>query len=109
PLYSLEAAASAFSAAHAPEDGERVSVRSAHRDGERLFVGRVRGHSMEPVIPAGAFCLFRLGPVAAPDGKVVLAELRDDSDPEHGGRYTVKRVKRAKGRLLLAPDNPAYA
>src|SRR5262249_37654539 len=110
PIYSLQAAATAFSRAHAVDEVGTVRVLSTHRDGARLFVGRVRGRSMEPLIPSGALCLFRAAPVSSPDGKVVLVELRDRADPDTGGRYTVKRlIRKARDRTLeLVPENPSF-
>ena len=82
-----------------------------------MFVARVVGQSMEPVIPDGAWCLFR-GPVeGARQGRIVLVELRDDIDPETGQRYTVKRYDSQKSRsgeswrhtrIALRPVNPDF-
>jgi hypothetical protein len=50
-------------------------------------------------------------------GKVVLVELRDHTDPETGGRYTVKRYESTKApgeagwqheRIRLRADNPEF-
>jgi hypothetical protein len=73
---------------------------------------------MEPSIPDGSWAIFRLfagGFVPAPmalDGKRVIVELRDQSDPDTGGAYTLKRWRIAKAgsdggiaELALVPDN----
>jgi hypothetical protein len=71
---------------------------------KRLFVAKVVGHSTEDGIPDGSWGLFRLftaGAVLAAtalDGKRVIVQLRDQADPETGGRYTLKRW-----RVALAP------
>ena len=75
-----------------------------------VFVAQVVGGSMEPAIPDGAWCLFRAPVAGTRQGKTVLVQLRDATDPETGQRYTVKRYKSEKvtGRRLLAPreDHP---
>jgi SOS-response transcriptional repressor LexA len=61
-----------------------------------MFVARVVGRSMEPGIPHGAWCLFMSPVTGSRQGKVVLAQHRDISDPDTGGSYTVKRYRSAK-------------
>ena len=58
---------------------------------EGSFIAQVAGRSMEPDIPDGAWCLFRAPVVDAPEGRVVLVQHRDLTDPETGGAYAVKR------------------
>jgi hypothetical protein len=93
PLYSLQAAAGAFSDAHDLIEGpsEWVEVETRHRLRDGMFVAQVVGKSMEPTIPDGSFCLFDRGVAGSRQGKIVLVELRGDIDPETGHRYTVKR------------------
>jgi hypothetical protein len=84
-------------------------------------VAKVVGHSMETAIPDGSWALFRLFPEgmapapAALDGRRVVVQLRNDTDPETGGSYTLKRWRVAKiGRdggaaeIELRPDNPMF-
>jgi hypothetical protein len=70
---------------------------------------------MAPAVPSGALALFR-SPVVGPlEGRVIVAELRDHSDPETGGAYVLKRVGsvelRPRGglQLQLRSDNPDFA
>ena len=53
---------------------------------------------MEPIIPAGAICIFRHTTAADAEGRVVLVQHRDIRDVETGGSYTVKRFKTVKPR-----------
>jgi hypothetical protein len=71
-------------------------------------VGRVVGESMNRRIPNGAYCVWR-GPVeGARSGRVLLVESRDLTDPETGGRYTVKIYDRVSpGLVRLLPDTDA--
>lgn len=119
PLVPLKAAAGAFGDPQYIEyDGfEWVAVESRHRLRPGMFVAQVVGKSMEPAIPDGAWCLFRAPVEGARQGKTVLVQLRDATDPETGQRYTVKRyesAKAAKGdiwrheRITLKPVNPDF-
>ncbi len=64
------------------------STRAVPRPG--LFVARVVGESMNLRVTNGSWCLFRLGSSGSPEGKVVLAGHHEVSDPELGGRFTLK-------------------
>ena len=72
---------------------------------------------MAPAIPDGAYALFRAPVTGTRQGKVVLVELRDATDPETGGRYTVKRYQSEKAEsgdswrhsnVTLEPLNPEF-
>ena len=119
PLVPLKAAAGAFSDVQRVEDDDFdwVTVESGHRLRRGMFVAQVVGRSMEPAIPDGAFCLFRAPVEGTRQGKLVLVQMRDDTDPESGQRYTVKRYgseKAADGdawrhtRISLSPVNPDF-
>lgn len=119
PLVPLKAAAGAFSdAQHIEDDGfEWVKVKSRHRLRKGMFVAQVVGKSMEPAIPDGAWCLFRAPVEGTRQGKTVLVQLRDASDPETGQRYTVKRYESEKvsdgdtwrhAKITLKPVNPDF-
>ncbi len=120
PLVPLKAAAGGFSGQQlVGEDAEFewVEVRSRHRLRPGMFVAQVVGRSMEPMISDGSWCLFR-GPVeGSRQGKNVLVQLRDATDPETGQHYTVKRYRSEKkqgtepwhhGRIALEPANPEF-
>jgi SOS-response transcriptional repressor LexA len=88
PLYSLRAAAGRFL------DNEEIveegwvetpeSIKFLYPD---MFVARVVGRSMEPVIPDGSLCVFRANVTGSRSGRLVLAEDRDAS------AYAVKRYQ----------------
>lgn len=120
PLVPLKAAAGAFSDPQHIEDDdfEWVAVESRHRLRKGMFVAQVVGKSMEPAIPDGAFCLFRAPVEGTRQGKTVLVQLRDATDPETGQRYTVKRYESEKAakddswrheRITLKSVNPDFA
>jgi SOS-response transcriptional repressor LexA len=118
PLVPLKAAAGAFSDPQHIEDSgfEWVAVESGHRLRKGMFVAQVVGKSMEPTIPDGALCLFRAPVEGTRQGKTVLVQLRDATDPETGQRFTVKRYESEKAqgdlwrheRITLKPVNPDF-
>jgi hypothetical protein len=119
-LLSLSVAAGGFSASQTPRAEGMVSVHAEHEASSDSFVAVVKGKSMEPTVPEGSYCLFRFfqdpSSVSASElnGRRVLVQLHEDSDPEHGGRYTLKQwVSHCdeSGAVLsvdLVPDNVGY-
>jgi transcriptional regulator with XRE-family HTH domain len=108
PLYSLRAVAGRFGGFQQVEPLGWVSPRARTRPAPELFVARVIGESMDLRIPAGAYCLFRAPPAPPLDGKIVVAQLRGSSDPEHGGEYTIKSYReiRKGSRVTSAELRP---
>jgi superfamily II DNA or RNA helicase/diadenosine tetraphosphate (Ap4A) HIT family hydrolase len=95
PVYELEAAAGLWGPDQTPSEVGWISVTS-HRLRPGMFVARVEGHSMEPKIPSGAWCLFRECPAGSREGRIVLVQFHSMSDPEAGGKYTVKKYHSEK-------------
>jgi hypothetical protein len=121
PVVDLAAAAGAFSASQAPATMGWARVASKRPLDRDMFAARIAGHSMEPGVPDGAWVVFRGFPAgAAPpptalDGRRVIVQLRDEDDPETGGRYTFKRWRLTKfspeggvEEVELRADNPTY-
>ncbi len=119
PLVPLAAAAGAFSDPQRvdEENFEWVAFETAHRLRRGMFVARAVGKSMEPTIPDGAYCLFRAPVDGTRQGKIVLVQMRDGTDPESGQRYTVKRYESEKAadstawrhtEIRLESVNPDY-
>ena len=83
-----------------------------------MFVARVTGRSMEPLIADGSWCLFRPCPAGSREGRIVLVQLSTVSAGENGGRFTVKKYRSEKTvtadgwrheRIQLLPVNPEFA
>ena len=55
-----------------------VEVETARSLRAGMFVAQVVGHSMEPGIPDGAYCLFASPVTGTRQGKTVLVQLRDE-------------------------------
>jgi SOS-response transcriptional repressor LexA len=120
PLVPLKAAAGAFGDPQhvADDDVEWVEVDSERRLRPGMFVAQVVGRSMEPGIEDGSYCLFATSVTGSRQGRTVLVQLRDATDPATGHRYTVKRYESEKARagdswrhtkITLKPTNPAFA
>jgi type I restriction enzyme, R subunit len=120
PLVPLKAAAGAFGAPqHVADDGfDWVEVDGERRLRPGMFVAQVVGRSMEPGIEDGAYCLFAAPVRGSQQGRTVLVQLRDATDPETGHCYMVKRYESQKARvgdswghtrITLKPTNPTYA
>ncbi|RZU01178.1 DNA/RNA helicase domain-containing protein [Rivibacter subsaxonicus] len=117
PLIDLRIAAGAFSDAQALGDGadDWVALPDWVRPQPGLFVAQVVGESMNRSIPNGSWCLFRANPAGTREGKVVVVQHRSISDPDTGGRYTIKRYASEKipaeygdwrhQRITLHPDS----
>ena len=122
PAYDLTPHAGGFGPSQAVAPLGWVRVRSSRRFDKTMFAARVVGHSMEPGVPSGSWALFReyaAGAAPSPvqlDGRRVVVQLREGSDPETGGAYTLKRLRvvsrdeqGAVNAVSLAPDNRAFA
>lgn len=95
-VYSLEAAASGFSGEQYVKAigwGKAAISGKLSRD---MFIAKVAGKSMEPTIPDGSYCIFRLERGGSRNGKIVLVESRLVSDPETNQKFTVKRYTSEK-------------
>ncbi len=115
-VVELAAAASGFSATQEPEVMGWISQRQVPT-GTELFVAQVRGNSMEPTILDGSWCLFRYPVAGSRENRILLVQHRSISDPEHGGKYTVKRYRSTKvaegdswrhASITLHPDNASF-
>jgi len=124
PLVPLTVAAGSFGGGDSIEeergeddDFEWTAPKTNHRLRKGMFVAQVSGKSMEPMIPDGAWCLFRSPLEGSRHNAIVLVQLRDIKDPETGERYTVKRYSSQKAvegdtwrhtKIVLSPINQAY-
>jgi SOS-response transcriptional repressor LexA len=116
PPVSLTAAAGFWGPASVPEEIGWTEVPGvAVHPG--MFVARVTGTSMEPLIPDGSWCLFRPCPAGSREGRIVLVQFASLGAGENGGRFTVKKYDSEKtftgdgwrhDRIQLLPVNPAF-
>lgn len=101
PVYSLRAAATKFGEGMQSEHEGWARVPRHLTLRENMFVARVVGRSMEPLIPDGSLCVFRTGVTGTRQGKRLLIEHFGETD--FAARYTVKRYtskKRARSEII---------
>ena len=96
PIFDLKFAAGQFSEYQEADTFDHVVLPDHLRASEGYFVARVDGDSMNKRIPPGAWCLFHFNPQGTRNGKIVVVQHRQISDPELGGQYTIKRYKSEK-------------
>jgi hypothetical protein len=104
-VYDLNAAAGDFGPSSSADCLGWIKSPAAIRTDDRHFVARVRGRSMEPLIPDDALCLFRFDVVGSRGGRILLVQHHAISDPELGGSYTVKKYRSLKVREADGDDD----
>ncbi len=115
PRYSLAVAAGPFLENRAIEEEAWEEAPPNLRLTPEMFVARIAGRSMEPLIPDQSLCVFRRGVTGSRQGRLVLVEALDQGGND---RYTVKRYRSEKRenqsgewthqRIRLEPLNPAF-
>ena len=116
PVYDLAVAAGLWGPESSPEEIGWTEVPGvAMKPG--MFVARVTGTSMEPLIPDGSWCLFRPCPAGSREGRIVLVQFNTLGAGDNGGRFTVKKYHAEKivtadgwrhDSIQLLPLNPAF-
>jgi len=116
PVYDLTAAAGFWGPESVPEEIGWTEVPGvAMKPG--MFVARVTGTSMEPLVLDGSWCLFRPCPAGSREGRIVLVQFASLGSAENGGRFTVKKYHSEKtvtadgwrhSAIQLLPLNPAH-
>lgn len=59
---------------------------------EGMFLARVSGNAMAPVISGGSYCLFRRPTGSLPNGEVLLVSHPKINDPHSGGNSTIRKA-----------------
>jgi Peptidase S24-like len=123
PLTTLRAAAGYLSEEQARLEGiesianDWIEYDTTTQFKPGMFVARFIGGSMEPLIPANSYCLFREPSVGTQNGKNLLVWHRGVTDADTGGQYTVKVYESEElktknewqhTRITLKPLNPKY-
>lgn len=116
PVYDLIAAAGSWGEQGVPEPIGWTPIPNMQLM-HGMFVAQVDGHSMEPKIPNGSWCVFKPIAGGSRQNKLVLVQLNTHMDPIDGGRYTVKRYHSTKTTtedswqhttIELQPLNPDF-
>ena len=119
PVYTLQAACGGFGEGLPVEQEGWIKVDNVGKLRKNMFVTKVHGKSMEPLIPDGSYCVFRTPVVGSRNGKIVIVQHNEIVDPHNGGKYTVKKYTSKKQYhddgtwshevIELLPLNPEYA
>ena len=112
PRYSLRAAAGKFLDNDEVVEQDWVEApQDMHLLNPDMFIAEIVGHSMEPLIPDGSFCIFRAQVVGSRMGRLVLAEDRS-TNAFALKRYKSEKVETEEGwkhqRIRLESINPDY-
>jgi superfamily II DNA or RNA helicase/HKD family nuclease len=95
PLYEFYAAAGTFSEMQSDNDFTLIEgpEGSSNKD---YFACRIKGESMNRVIPNGSICLFKIYTGGIRNGKIVLVENMDIQDPDFNSAFTIKTYSSEK-------------
>lgn len=96
PFYDLEVAAGSFSEQQQVDSIRYIELPEQFPIKPNLFACRVIGESMNKIIPNGSVCLFEKYTGGSRNGKIVLAEMTDFTDPDFGSNYTIKEYSSKK-------------
>lgn len=118
PLYSIQAACGYFGEGDAVNEKGWIQVEGVGKLNRNMFVVQATGHSMEPKIHDGDFCIFRANPAGSRQGKIVLVQHYNYYDPDNAGAYSIKEYSSSKSydengnwqheKIELHPLNKEY-
>ena len=98
PLYSIKAACGKFGDGELVEPLGWIRVEGHGRLNDGMFVVQAKGHSMEPKIYEGQYCVFRKYEGGTREMDVVLCQHRDYYDEDNAGAYSIKKYHREKSK-----------
>lgn len=96
PVYSLKAACGYFGEGEDVSELGWIQTVGVGRLNRNMFVVQATGHSMEPRIHDGDFCVFRANPAGSRQGKIVLVQHYNYYDPDYAGAYSIKEYSSTK-------------
>lgn len=73
-----------------------MKVEGLGRLNRNMFIVKAVGHSMEPRIHDGNYCVFRANPSGSRQGKIVLVQHLNYYDAEYSGSYSIKQYSSTK-------------
>lgn len=113
PVFTLSVAAGPLGRGESPEPLAWAQLPANGSWPRDAFLARVRGRSMEPLVPDGSWCVFAWNRAAAVD-EVALIEHRELADADTGASYGLKKIRsvtpRKRGGFIvrLEPVNRRY-
>jgi len=90
PVYTLRAACGRFGHYEPVEQIGWMKVDGYSKKDRTKFIVQAVGHSMEPRIHDGDYCLFETYKGGSREGKIVLAEHHGEVDADYEGAYSIK-------------------
>lgn len=118
PVYSIKAACGYFGEGDIVRELGWIQAEGIGKLNRNMFVVQASGHSMEPRIKDGDFCVFRTNPAGSRQGKIVLVQHRNYYDSDYTGAYSIKEYSSAKNydefgnwqheKIELLPLNKDY-
>ena len=119
PVFTLQAACGQFGEGVEAQKEGWLKVDLRRKLDRNMFISRVQGKSMEPMINDGDYCIFRANVVGSRQNKVVLVQHNSITDSDTGGKYTVKKYTSKKvyksdgtwghDEIVLMPSNTTYS
>lgn len=103
PLYTAKAACGYFGDGELVEESGWIRAEGIGKLNRNMYVVQAIGHSMEPRIHDGDYCVFRANPAGSRQDKIVLVQHRDFYDDDFGGAYSIKKYSSKKN------DDPVEA
>ncbi len=89
PLYNFYAAAGSFSEMQSEKDFELIEVGQKYNSND-YFACKVKGDSMNRIIPNNSICVFKKYIGGSRNGKILLIENFNHQDPDFNSAFTVK-------------------
>ena len=118
PVYSIKAACGYFGEGDDVSELGWIQVEGVGKLNRNMFVVQASGHSMEPRINDGDFCVFRANPDVSRQGKIVLVQHHNYYDSDYAGAYSIKEYRSSKSydqfgnwqheKIELLPLNKDY-
>jgi len=118
PVYSIKAACGYFGEGEDVSESGWIQAEGVGRLNRNMFVVQATGHSMEPKIHNGDFCVFRANPAGSRQGKIVLVQHYNYYDSDYTGAYSIKEYSSTKSydeygswqheKIELIPLNKDY-
>ena len=96
PVYSIKAACGYFGEGEDVSELGWIQVEGMGKLNRNMFVVQASGHSMEPKICDGDFCVFRANPAGSRQGKIVLVQHHNYYDSDYSGAFSIKEYTSAK-------------
>jgi phage repressor protein C with HTH and peptisase S24 domain len=96
PLYNFYAAAGTFSEMQSEKDFTLIEGPENYDANNEYFACKIKGESMNRVIPNNSICLFKTYKGGSRNGKILLIEFMDIQDPDFNSAFTIKTYSSEK-------------